>query len=519
VKKKVYFRLLFAGFLLISFIMSGCLSSIRWRREPVSSIGLVDIFAPGVEFKIEEGVDAASGQLLVKLKPGADPGEVFQVVDGKEIQYFEELGWYLIAYGPGRDLVTAGRQLLETGQVYYLEPNYLVEKCTDSPAESFAPPNDPWFDQQWSLEMINAPAGWEVTTGSEEIIIAIVDTGIDHNHPDLEGKVVDGYNFVNDTAGKPGDDEGHGTFVAGIAAAKTGNGIGVAGVAPACWLMPVKVLDATGTGTINGIARGIIWAVNKMDELGVTGVINLSLSGKGYSRFFHDAVDYALERNIPVVAASGNRYKYDDELYPAGFPGVISIGAVKKDETIANFSSKGGNLFLAAPGQGIFSILPMGGYGYGSGTSASAPFVSGTIALLKSRWPELDIDGIHAQLRKTAKDLAASGWDPETGWGLLNLGEALAGDEPQENNLFGSLEITVVDNEGVSRPYARVLLRGGNRDLAAMTNIDGKVLFRAQPAGNYTIEAAIDGFSGKGEATIIAGEACTVTVSLTATGN
>lgn len=515
--KKIYFRPLFAGLLLISLVMSGCLSSSRWRGEQVSDTGWADTDIVGKESNINKA-GAVSGQLLVKLKPGADPGAVFQAVGGEEIQCFEELGWYLMAYDPGRN--NAGQLLLETGQVYYVEPNYLVEKCMDFHAESFTL-NDLLYDLQWGLDRINAPAGWAVTTGSEEIIIAILDTGIDHDHPDLAGKVIDGYNFIDDIAGKPGDNNGHGTFVAGIAAAKTGDEIGVAGVAPECQLLAVKVLDATGTGTFVGIAEGIIWAVNKMGELGVTGVINLSLSGKGYSRFFHDAVDYALERDVLVVAASGNRYKYDDEVYPAGFPGVISVGAVKSDETTADFSSKSGNLFLAAPGQGIFSTLPMGGYGYASGTSASAPFVSGTIALLKSRWAGLDVDGVHAQLKKTAKDLAASGWDRETGWGLLDMGGALAGEEPPVNDLFGSLEVTVVDNEEKPLPYTWVMLRGEDtlsgrsRDLGAMTNQEGKVLFRAQPAGTYRIWVEKENLHDEIPATITAGGTNRVTVTLT----
>ncbi len=518
--KKICRRLFLAVLLLFSLVFSGCLSSSRWWREPVKMTEAEDIFTPGMVFKIREGVDAVSGQLLVKLKPGANPGEVLQAVGGKEIQYYEELGWHRIAYGPGFDLVSAGRELLQTGEVYIVEPNYLAEISTESSTEL---PNDPYFEHQWGLEKINALAGWKETKGLEEIIIAVLDTGIDHTHPDLDDKVVKGCDFTSGipdgVSGLPGDDHGHGTHVAGIVAAETGNGIGIAGVAPACRLMAVKVLPGSGHGNLADVANGIIWAVKNGAS-----VINMSLGGGTYSRFLQDAVEYALGNNVPVVAAAGNSHKFYENAYPAAFPGVIAVGAVKSDKTKADFSTKTGNLFLAAPGQGIYSTVRGAGYDSWKGTSMATPFVSGAVALLKSKWPELDINGIHAQLKQTAEDLAAPGWDPETGWGLLDLGRALAGDRPLENNLFGTLEVTVVDKDGKPVEYARVLLReentpaGYSRDLSALSNIDGKVLFMAQPAGTYKIWAAKDDLRGKGEATISAGGTIPVTVTLAAAG-
>lgn len=314
--------------------------------------------------------------MLVKLKPGTDPAEVFQAVGGSEIQHYEDLDWYRITYDPRFDLVSAGRKLLETGQVYYVEPNYRV-RIYSEPVE---PPNDPIFDRQWGLEMINARAGWKETMGSEEVIIAIVDSGIDHTHPDLDDKVVAGCNFTvgipGGVPGLPGDDNKHGTHVGGIAAAETGNGIGVAGVAWRCQLMPVKVLTADGYGEWAGIADGIRWAADNGAH-----VINLSLGGSDYSRFLQEAVEYALEKNVVVVAAAGNEFKYYDDTYPAACTGVISVGALKSDVTTAFFSTKGSHVFLAAPGQGIYSTVPptVTGKEYDSlrGTSMAAPFVSG----------------------------------------------------------------------------------------------------------------------------------------------
>ena len=164
------------------------------------------------------------------------------------------------------------------------EPDYVFKNC--------AIPNDPDYlpDKQWGLARIEAAAGWGYTTGSEEIIIAVLDTGIDHNHPDLAAKVIDGYDAIFRETGKPGDPNGHGTHVAGIAAALTNNGTGIAGVAWGCRLMPVTVLDDIGYGSTGDIVEGILWAVNNGAD-----VINMSISSNGYSRALHDAVEYALE--------------------------------------------------------------------------------------------------------------------------------------------------------------------------------------------------------------------------------
>lgn len=341
--------------ILFFLLMNGCLSSSRWQKEPADGMGPADIFTPETAFNISAGAEAVSGELLVRLKLGADPGRVFQAVGGKEIRYYKELDWYRITYDPAFDLVSAGRKLLQTGKVQVVEPNYLAETSSEALPE---PPNDPLFNRQWGLEKINALAGWKETTGSEEIIIAVLDTGIDHAHPDLEGKVIGGCDFTRGGFGEPGlpgDDSGHGTHVAGIAAAVTGNEVGIAGVAPACRLLAVKVLPASGSGNYANIGSGVKWAVDNGAH-----VINMSLSGTGYSRFLHEAIEYALEKNVPVVAAAGNRHKYYDNSYPAAYPGVIAVGAVKSDKTKARFSTEGGHLFLAAPGQAVYSTLPGG---------------------------------------------------------------------------------------------------------------------------------------------------------------
>src|SRR5690554_6321533 len=220
-------RILLAGLLVFCLILCGCLSSSRRSIEQANTTvpaGKSKV-APGTIINDGTG-DAVAGWLLVRLKPDADPNEVCRAVDGGVLRYYEiirqrdqeKLAWYQISYGPSFSLGTAKQALLQTGQVFMAEPDYVFKNC--------AIPNDPDYlpDKQWGLARIEAAAGWEYTTGSEEIIIVVLDTGIDHTHPDLAAKVIDGYDTIDQKIGKPGDHNGHGTHVAGIAAAATNNG-------------------------------------------------------------------------------------------------------------------------------------------------------------------------------------------------------------------------------------------------------------------------------------------------------
>lgn len=474
---KIRQRQLFTILLVLCFLLSGCLSGSR----RIEQSGL-----PGwnAGMFIDNTAAYADGYLLVKLKPGADRDLVFPAVGGEIIRRYEEIDWYLVNYGAGLNLESAFETLRENQDVLLVEPDYLARICAEPVI-----PNDPGFeDKQWGLKSINATGGWAYTTGSQEITIAVLDTGIDHEHPDLAEKVVDGYNTFTEDYGTPGDDNGHGTHVAGIAAAKTNNEEGIAGVAWECGLMPVKVLDHEGVGAYSKIADGIIWAVENGAD-----VINMSLGGQAYSRTLQSAVEYALGEEIAVVAAAGNGTKRNDVFYPAAFPGVISVGAVGENEEKAWFSTEGSHLFLAAPGLDIYSTVPGEAYEFWSGTSMAAPFVSGATALIKSQWSNMGINAIHSQLRPGGEEFESPNWNQETGWGLLDLNTVLA---EEKFNLYGTLIINVVTiedgEEEAPVAYARVLLEentgaGDGRVCNTLANIDGRALFTARPAGSYKV--------------------------------
>lgn len=251
----------------------------------------------------------------------------------------------------------------------YAEPNYRISIALS--------PNDPYFESQYGVSQIQCPPAWDLTLGSTSVVVAIVDTGIDLRHPDLAEKIVAGIDLVNND-NSPDDDNGHGTHCAGIAAAATNNAIGVAGVAPNCKVMPVKVLDSRGDGYTSTVARGMRYAAD-----GGAKVISLSLGMPARSQALQDAVNYALSKGAIVVAAAGNEGA-SAKFYPAACNGVISVGAVDANGNKAHFSNYGPWVSVAAPGVRILSTWPGGAYAYGSGTSMAAPFVAGQAAMLYS---------------------------------------------------------------------------------------------------------------------------------------
>ena len=290
-----------------------------------------------------------------------------------------------------------------------MEPNFLLQAADTIP-------NDPDWGLQYGLINIHAPQGWDLSTGSSSVSIAIVDTGVDLNHLDLAGKLVAGYDFVNNDA-NPQDDNGHGTHVAGIAAASTNNALGIAGITWGARIMPVKVLNASGEGTYANTATGVIWAVDHGAQ-----VINLSLGGTGPSSVLEDAINYAHSKGAVIVAAAGNGGK-NFVFYPARYPNVI---AVARTDSSNNWdgSNYGPEVDLAAPGTSIYSTV-IGGYDYKSGSSMATGFVSGLAAILKGVSNGTSPDTIESQMESTALDIEFAGWDEYTGAGLIQMDAAI----------------------------------------------------------------------------------------------
>jgi serine protease len=289
--------------------------------------------------------------------------------------------------------------------------------------------------------MVNMPEAWDVSTG-EGVTVAIIDTGVNPFGRDSFGpvgasRVVRGYNAI---VGIPGgiDFEGHGTHVAGVVGQETDNGTGVAGIAYGANILPVKSLSIFGVGVDSWIIRGIRWATDQGAD-----VINLSLGSFDDSQAFEDAVNYAYENGVTVVAAAGN--SGDGEvMYPAAYENCIAVGAVNYIKVITDYSNYGDALDLVAPGgdnnldlngdgyadgilQENFGFFGLNwGFWYYAGTSFASPHVAGIAALVKSIHPDYGPDEIRQVLQDTAQDLGDPGWDARYGHGLVDAYAAVS---------------------------------------------------------------------------------------------
>jgi thermitase len=247
------------------------------------------------------------------------------------------------------------------------------------PGASFVQPNDPLWQVSWSLAKVRAPEAWRFTTGSPDVVVAILDTGVDLDHPDLQGALAPGWDVVHGDA-SAGDDHGHGTGVAGIVAARSDNGVGVTGACWRCSLMPIKVIGADGTGSAADIAAGLRWAVDHGAS-----IVNLSFVMSGRDEGVASAIDHALARGVLVVAAAGNTGGAEPT-FPASHPGVISVTATDPADGRYAWATHGRWVSIAAPGCSQTTVLG-GAYGEFCGSSSAAAFMSGAAALVRSATP------------------------------------------------------------------------------------------------------------------------------------
>ncbi|MFN0204770.1 MAG: S8 family peptidase [Planctomycetota bacterium] len=324
------------------------------------------------------GDEVVPGRVLLKLRKPLRPAvRDFMQFHGVALEGLLDGGVEMIsmpALLPADLLAEAFRELDE---VEFAEPDYVVHLD--------AAVNDPKLRTQWHVDKIKTPQAWNISDGLSSVVIAVCDTGVDPMHSDLQGKLVPGYNYISNNTNTT-DDHGHGTHVAGIAAADTNNAVGIAGIGYRCNIMPVKVLDATGTGSWSSVASGISFA-----SLNGAKVINLSLGGSAGSQSLLNAINLAVDRGSVVIAAAGNS-GVSTEHFPAAYTNCIAVGASTPTDGRASFSNYGLSwVDVAAPGSSIVSTFPtytvtMGsnatGYTTLSGTSMATPVVAGVAGLL-----------------------------------------------------------------------------------------------------------------------------------------
>jgi subtilisin family serine protease len=361
---------------------------------------------------MERGSGPARGAWLVEFREDVDDATAARVMAAAgvtRIGGLDDLGVRVVHVPRGREAAVAA--LARDPRVVSVEQ--------DAQASVTRVPTDPRWPRQWGMRKIRAPEAWDRTVGRSSAVIAIIDTGVDRYQPDLRGRVMAGWDFHNNDS-NPADDYGHGTAVAGVAAAAGNNGIGIAGVCWNCRILPVKVLSANGSGSHSNIAAGIVWAVKNGAD-----VINLSIAGPSSTTAMSSAIDFALRRGVVVVGAAGNEGS-KRKFYPAAHPGVLSVAATDSSDRLYGWSNRGSWVRLAAPGCAL-TTKPRRRWSVWCGTSFATPVVAGTAALMKSirpRMPRAEIEGALMRRSVNIRGVtdgrvdaaravsAAAGWSP-----------------------------------------------------------------------------------------------------------
>ncbi|HPB81642.1 MAG TPA: S8 family peptidase, partial [Spirochaetota bacterium] len=336
----------------------------------------------------------ADDRIIVRYRSSAQGAAAAARHGSRVIRQFSQTGITVQSLKSGESVSSGIARLRRDPSVLYAEPDYVLEAVST--------PNDPDYNSLWGLTQIHCPEAWDYTSGSREVIVAVVDTGVDYTHPDLAANIWtntgeipdngiddDGNGYVDDIHGynffsynnNPFDDNGHGTHCAGTIGAAGDNGTGVIGVSPSVSIMALKFLSAGGTGYTSDAIKCIAYAVANGAR-----VLSCSWGGGYYSEALFDAIESARSQGVTVVIAAGNNGTNNDAapFYPASYSSenIISVGASTPGDINAYFSNYGvESVDVFAPGTGILSTFPGGGYRYLDGTSMAAPHVTGAVAM------------------------------------------------------------------------------------------------------------------------------------------
>lgn len=476
---KTNYKFICLSVLCLALIVSGCAHDLE--EEEVTS----NPKQPPVEDnKLAAHVP---NQVLIKLDKTSDKTEIINQINGEVITKLDRLNLLQVKIPAGKSVKETINYLNQQSVIKHAQPNYKY-KAT-------ATPNDKYYtkQEQWGLKKIKAEQAWEVTNEDSDTVIAVLDTGVDVDHPDLGDKIIKegAYNCFDDSS-KVSDKFGHGTHVAGIAAAKTNNERGMAGVAWKAKILPVKVLNNYGTGSDLTTAKGIVYAANwDENHPDKRVVINMSFSGAGYSTVLKNAIDYAIKRGVVVVSSMGNKFA-SQYAYPAACEGVIAVGATNYQDEKASFSTTGEWISVSAPGTNIVSTMPEGNYTQKKGTSMASPHVAGAAALVLSAYPELSPSQVKAQLEQTAKDLGKAGFDSQFGHGQIDLTRAVT-KAPDSN--YGAIKVKVINTNSNSDFKAGIDLllydEEGKHLSTTKTDSEGKANFYDIPEGDYYLVASV----------------------------
>jgi len=352
------------------------------------------------------------GELLIKTKAGVSKDKIKGILANHGAVTAGEIRQIKVKLirVPDHALEKVKAALEKNPHISFVERNFI--------AQGSAEPNDERYPSQWHLPIISAPDGWDMCTGSDIAPIAIIDSGVDPTHPDLSGKLIAGYNFLENNTDTH-DVRGHGTAVAGTAAAISNNVAGVAGVAWENPIMPLVVLNSDNYATYYNVAKAITFAADQ----GIR-VINISLGGSSSSSTMQNAINYAWTKGTLVFACTMNNAT-STPYYPAACEHVVAVSATTSSDTRASFSNYGNWIDIAAPGASILTTNRGGGYGYWNGTSFASPIAAGLAGLIISANPDLTNTQVVEIITQNADDLGDPGFDQYYGYGRVNAHASL----------------------------------------------------------------------------------------------
>ena len=388
--------------------------------------------SPGLDlsYMAPEAKAALARRLVVGFQAVPDAAEIVRIEQTCRVDLVRRLDTLALAvFEAPDDLRQARSRLLGQKGIAFVEGEWLPPEPRPPiqrrpPALPLLDAGDPGRSEQWYLDKIGAPQAWAAAGNLVPVTVAVIDTGVDLKHPELQGRLVPGYNAA--VAGAPPQDfDGHGTSTAGCIAAIADNGVGIAGVAPNARIMPVKVGWSAST-----IVESMVWAADHAD------MISMSLSVKPASSEYPTAVetlrraaDYVMSRNVPMVCSMGNTSNVSRNV-PSAFagsetPGLIAVGATDAWDKVAAYSTRGPWVTLAAPGSSIYTLDKDGGYAWQHGTSFSTPITAGVVAMLLGRGFPKSPAAIKARLTATATDIDSAGFDERSGAGRVDALRAI----------------------------------------------------------------------------------------------
>ncbi|KON80960.1 S8 family serine peptidase [Azoarcus sp. PA01] len=430
------------------------------------------------------------GRILVQPRPGLPEAALEKILKahgGKSVGRIDAIDVHIVQLPPNASEKAVAALLSKNKHLKFAEPDMIV------PPDST---NDPYYSKAWHLPKIGAPTAWSTSTG-EQIVIAILDSGVDSRHPDLAGKLLPGWNFYDGNS-NTADVTGHGTKVAGTAAAASNNSVGVASVAGGAMILPGRIASTSGTASYSTMAKGVTWAADNGAR-----VANVSYSGARGSLTVQNAGQYLKSKGGILVTSAGNS---GGEEAVAPSDTLIAVSGTTSSDVKASWSSYGSYVDVAAPGAGIYTTVNGGGYGSVSGTSFASPAAAGVVALMMAANSSLSPDDIAGYLFSTAVDLGNAGFDKYYGHGRINAAAAV------QAAVAAEAKDTTAPNVSIVSPASGAAVQGlVTVDVTASDNIAvSHVELLANGAKVASAASAPYGFSW--DSTTVADGAATLTV-------